>query len=293
MKIPHDRGFLKLILDSMNEGVAVVDKNFKIIHFNEAAEKITGYKLEDTRDKFCKYIFKTENCFSNCPLALSLEQKKNLKNFTLQIQPKDGSKKTIRLNTGIIYDEGKSPVGRFLTSPIIVLLAFVFLFVLFMTFGEKKQDRYILPVYPVLGIVAAIGLVQIFKLRSFISGSLSLLFLVILLFQGALVVLNYPYYLTYYNPLLGGIRVAERVLTLCRLFNLAAGLGPEQDRLPERFFEPTVDGALQDRTLDHDEMEAARLYYYHLMGWDERGVPKSQKLIELGIEEFARSDYPA
>jgi aldehyde:ferredoxin oxidoreductase len=34
-------------------------------------------------------------------------------------------------------------------------------------------------------------------------------------------------------------------------------------------------------------MEAAKRYYYDLMGWDENGVPKAGKLEELGIEEFA------
>jgi aldehyde:ferredoxin oxidoreductase len=83
------------------------------------------------------------------------------------------------------------------------------------------------------------------------------------------------------------IRVAERVLTLCRLFNLKAGFTAQDDRLPERFFQPTPDGALQDKALDFEEMESARRYYYDLMGWDEKGLPKLDKLEELGIEEFA------
>jgi len=82
------------------------------------------------------------------------------------------------------------------------------------------------------------------------------------------------------------IRVAERVLTLCRLFNLKAGFTAEQDKLPERFFEPTPDGALADKALNFEEMEAARRYYYDLMGWDRNGIPKREKLEELGIEEF-------
>jgi aldehyde:ferredoxin oxidoreductase len=81
-------------------------------------------------------------------------------------------------------------------------------------------------------------------------------------------------------------RVAQRVLTLCRLFNLKAGFTAEDDRLPERFFQPTPDGPLKDKALDREEMEAAKRYYYDLMGWDENGVPKAEKLEELGIEEF-------
>jgi 4-amino-4-deoxy-L-arabinose transferase-like glycosyltransferase len=110
---------------------------------------------------------------------------------------------------------------------VLLMLLYVILFVAFMTLGEKKQDRYILPIYPILNIIAAIGLVQISNLNlprptlrpalaraSGPGGRQSLLFLVILLFQGILIVANYPYYFTYYNPLLGGIRGAERMVTI-------------------------------------------------------------------------------
>jgi 4-amino-4-deoxy-L-arabinose transferase-like glycosyltransferase len=107
-----------------------------------------------------------------------------------------------------------SPRHRFAASPIFVLLLFVLLFVAFMTLGEKKQDRYILPVYPILSIVAAIGLTQVATLRSRIPHPQAVILAATMLFQGVLVVTSYPYYLTYYNPLLGGIRVAERAVTV-------------------------------------------------------------------------------
>jgi aldehyde:ferredoxin oxidoreductase len=80
------------------------------------------------------------------------------------------------------------------------------------------------------------------------------------------------------------IRVAERVLTMCRLFNIRAGFTADDDRLPDRFFKPTQDGALKDKSLDIEEMEKAKRYYYYLMGWDENGNPTAEKLEELGIE---------
>jgi 4-amino-4-deoxy-L-arabinose transferase-like glycosyltransferase len=100
---------------------------------------------------------------------------------------------------------------------VLLMLLYVILFVAFMTLGEKKQDRYILPIYPILNIIAAIGLVQISNLNlpwPTRRGRQSLLFLIILLFQGVLIIANYPYYFTYYNPLLGGIRGAERMVTI-------------------------------------------------------------------------------
>jgi len=89
-----------------------------------------------------------------------------------------------------------------------LLAGYAILFVAFMTLGEKKQDRYILPVYPALSILAAVGLVQWVNLRH------RLLLAVVFLVQGALVVASYPYFFTYYNPLLGGIQSAEHTLTV-------------------------------------------------------------------------------
>ncbi len=80
------------------------------------------------------------------------------------------------------------------------------------------------------------------------------------------------------------LRVAERTLTICRLFNVRHGLTADDDKLPSRFFEPTRYGALADTALGPEKMEKAKRYYYSLMGWDSNGVPTPEKLEELGIE---------
>lgn len=84
-------------------------------------------------------------------------------------------------------------------------------------------------------------------------------------------------------------RVAERILTACRLFNHREGLGAVADRLPERFFQPTQGGPLSQKALDPEEMDRAKRYYYHLMGWDEGGVPTPERLEELGLADLAGS----
>ena len=45
-----------------------------------------------------------------------------------------------------------------------LLLAYTVLFVAFVSLGAKKDNRYLLPVYPILNILAAFGLVQILDL---------------------------------------------------------------------------------------------------------------------------------
>ncbi|HEY79005.1 MAG TPA: aldehyde ferredoxin oxidoreductase family protein [Dehalococcoidia bacterium] len=80
------------------------------------------------------------------------------------------------------------------------------------------------------------------------------------------------------------LRVAERVLTMARLFNIREGFSAADDVLPERFFQPKTDGALADKALDREKFEKAKSFYYTLMGWDAKGVPLPEKVEELYIE---------
>jgi aldehyde:ferredoxin oxidoreductase len=77
--------------------------------------------------------------------------------------------------------------------------------------------------------------------------------------------------------------VGERTLQLTRLFNLREGVSPEEDRLPERFFQPFRKGNLEAR-LDKEAFQGALKAYRHLAGWEE-GVDAG-RLRALGLEEF-------
>jgi aldehyde:ferredoxin oxidoreductase len=104
-----------------------------------------------------------------------------------------------------------------------------------------------------------------------------------------------PYNLTQLNDLLVSVtgwdtsvdellETAERTLTTLRLVNLREGFSVDDDRLPRRFYQPKTDGVLADRPLDQEVMEEARRHYYFLMGWEEQtGVPRRERLAELGI----------
>ncbi len=80
-------------------------------------------------------------------------------------------------------------------------------------------------------------------------------------------------------------RVAERILTMMRLFNIREGFTEADDKLPSRFYQPKTDGFLANTKLDYAQFEKAKSYYYTLMGWDARtGIPLPEKVEELGIE---------
>jgi hypothetical protein len=118
--------------------------------------------------------------------------------------------------------------------PVITLLVvFVLLFVLSMSILPKKFDRYVLPVFPALDMLAATGLVwlgavmkqhfatsaqmisqgvsqPVARLRhALVSGRLAPALAVLPL---GMLLWYHPYELAYYNPLLGGGAVASHVL---------------------------------------------------------------------------------
>jgi aldehyde:ferredoxin oxidoreductase len=82
------------------------------------------------------------------------------------------------------------------------------------------------------------------------------------------------------------MRIAERILTLMRMFNIREGLTEADDILHKRFLSPATDGALANLKIDPKIYDRNRKYYYTLMGWDSHGVPLPEKINELGLDEF-------
>ena len=80
------------------------------------------------------------------------------------------------------------------------------------------------------------------------------------------------------------MKVSERAINLARVFNIREGFTAEDDRLPERFFQPHTSGPLSKTALDKVELDKAKRTYYRMMGWDpDTGIPTREKLEELDI----------
>ncbi len=78
------------------------------------------------------------------------------------------------------------------------------------------------------------------------------------------------------------LEIGERIYNLERVFNIGAGFSNADDKLPERFeTTPFKEGLSKDRVVPVNEMLMA---YYKVRGWDENGVPKKEKLEELGLK---------
>ncbi len=99
-----------------------------------------------------------------------------------------------------------------------LVLLYIVAFGLMMTIGPKKFDRYVLPLVPMIAILAALGTWKVgewlaarLRLGAALGGTVAAL--VVVLLQAQNLVGAYPYYLAYYNPLLGGTTgAAERVM---------------------------------------------------------------------------------
>ncbi|MBI5474436.1 MAG: sigma 54-interacting transcriptional regulator [Ignavibacteriae bacterium] len=99
------------ILDSLSEGVFTVDKEFRIIFFNSAAEKITGLQRDEVLGQFCKNVLHSEFCASLCPIAAVLETGKNVVDVESKIQCGSGKVTPIKLNAAILRGRNNKPVG--------------------------------------------------------------------------------------------------------------------------------------------------------------------------------------
>jgi aldehyde:ferredoxin oxidoreductase len=82
--------------------------------------------------------------------------------------------------------------------------------------------------------------------------------------------------------------VGQRTATMARIFNLREGLDASTDTLPKRFFEPfRNDNSATGRPMDPEATHAALKWHYKRNGWDENGVPTTETLKALGIDQYA------
>jgi hypothetical protein len=107
---------------------------------------------------------------------------------------------------------------------LLLLTGYVILFISFMSFPAKKVGRYILPVFPMLSVLAAIGIIKILNgiteafsnRKSIQKYAFSIVTVIILAVQTYPLFKIHPYEFSYYNPLTGGPSKAKEFLLVGR-----------------------------------------------------------------------------
>jgi hypothetical protein len=97
----------------------------------------------------------------------------------------------------------------------LLIAAFATFFLLQMTLGGRKEERYMLPVILAWNILSAQGIVWwTDRVRAFAPRAATILLFVMVFAQAIIALPLHPYYDTHYNLALGGRRAAARVLPL-------------------------------------------------------------------------------
>ena len=99
------------ILDSINEGVFTVDRNWRITAFNHAAERITGVSRDQAIGSLCCDVFRANICEKNCALRQTMETGEPIVNATAHIVNENGDRVPIRIATALLRDNNGQIVG--------------------------------------------------------------------------------------------------------------------------------------------------------------------------------------
>lgn len=105
------------ILDLINDGIYIVDRSRKIIFWNKAAERISGYSKEDVEGTHCydnilNHVNSegTQLCFVGCPLQATINDS-SPRDAEVFLHHKDGHRVPVWVRTSPYYDESGDCVG--------------------------------------------------------------------------------------------------------------------------------------------------------------------------------------
>ena len=101
----RERWHLSQVMDAMEDGVILHDKNRHIYLFNQAAERITGYRREEVEGSDCHQVFQPDGlCGSQCPMDKWSDSFKG-KQYEVAFTTRDGVDKRLRMTSAPIEME--------------------------------------------------------------------------------------------------------------------------------------------------------------------------------------------
>ncbi len=88
--------------------------------------------------------------------------------------------------------------------------------------------------------------------------------------------------------------LGHRILHIQRAAELLGGPDaswkpPKDDDNPPRFYEPLPTGPYKGSVTDRKEMDRRRREYYEAVGWDQNGIPKSEVLKKLSLDDVDKA----
>ncbi len=110
-RMSHDRMRFSLILDSLEDGVMVHDVKRRILYFNRAAAKITGFQREEILGKDCHAFFGKPFCGMGCSRCGEDGEDLERAEDSLIVKTKNGKPRHVEINVSTMKNAGQSAVG--------------------------------------------------------------------------------------------------------------------------------------------------------------------------------------
>lgn len=101
----------QIILESIEDGVFTVNQEWRIMSFNRAAEKITGFTRKQAIGQRCSDIFRTNACQNGCILRKTVQTGHPLNNMPVIIRRADHRRIPISVNTAILRASDNTIIG--------------------------------------------------------------------------------------------------------------------------------------------------------------------------------------
>lgn len=102
---------LQSILDNLMEGIIAHDRQRRILFFNRAAERITGYPREEVIGRDCHQVFGSPFCGAKCSFCVSSPDALGHHTYTINTNNRAGETRQIEMSVTGMYDEGGHFVG--------------------------------------------------------------------------------------------------------------------------------------------------------------------------------------
>ncbi len=102
---------MRMIINSVADGVFTVDQDFVITSFNRAAEAITGVPADEALGKPCCDVFRAEICEGDCTLKRTILSDKPIINQAVFIVRSDGKRVPISISTAALKNDDGQVLG--------------------------------------------------------------------------------------------------------------------------------------------------------------------------------------
>jgi len=145
------------ILNSIQEGIYIIDKEFKIVFINDAAAKIVGVMPDNLFGKLCFNFCKSDRCEIGCPISEVLRSDTTIKNLETTLQSFNEKIIPIKLNASLLKNDSDEPIGGIISFSKISKIDFIE--------SEKNQQNF----YGIIGRTK--GMTKIYKSVMEISSS--------------------------------------------------------------------------------------------------------------------------